>query len=401
MGRVNKKKMAELAEAAENDEQDKKSNASVAGDEHTEKVSGNRSEDEDLEKDPISNAGENNKTTNSNDAADEGDDEDDEMHDALSSVNDDDYVAAEVNDSNKNSKKRKAVSKKPAAAANGDDADNASVADSDDMPLNGGKKPRKSGATKAAKKAGGSKAASKKTLTKAAKKATAKKAAESEQDDADAASENEAADDGSEEEEYEVQDIIEEKVERGVTYYLIRWKGYTKDDDTWEPADTLSCPDIIEKFKKKKSSGKSKSNGSKPPKKSKGKGTKSPGDGGSKSKKNKKKVDPNAEWEVEKIINYAEEKGERIFRIRWKGFKATDDTWEPESNLNCKDIIEKFMERMNQNANLTFKELREEPKKTKRLVNETAPRTDLHNAVGRKSKRAGTKKRIYYGDSDD
>lgn len=99
------------------------------------------------------------------------------------------------------------------------------------------------------------------------------------------------------------------------------------------------------------------------------------------------------EWEVDKIIDYAEEKKGRVFRIRWKGFGPKHDTWEPEENLNCKDIIDKFMKRMKADENVSFKELREEPKKTKRLVNETAPRTNLHNPIGRKSKRGGNKQR--------
>lgn len=57
-------------------------------------------------------------------------------------------------------------------------------------------------------------------------------------------------DDG-EEEEYEVKDIVGHKIERGVSYFQIRWKGYTKADDTWEAEDTLNCPEIIEKYKKK------------------------------------------------------------------------------------------------------------------------------------------------------
>ena len=35
--------------------------------------------------------------------------------------------------------------------------------------------------------------------------------------------------------------------------------------------------------------------------------------------------------------------GSREFLIHWKGFSHKDDTWEPEKNLNCPDLIEKFM----------------------------------------------------------
>lgn len=49
---------------------------------------------------------------------------------------------------------------------------------------------------------------------------------------------------------FQVEKIVDEKVVNGVRQYLIRWKGYDAKDDTWEPEDTLNCPDLIKKFKK-------------------------------------------------------------------------------------------------------------------------------------------------------
>lgn len=39
--------------------------------------------------------------------------------------------------------------------------------------------------------------------------------------------------------------------------------------------------------------------------------------------------------------------GSRDFLIHWKGFSHKEDSWEPEKNLNCPDLIEKFMEKVN------------------------------------------------------
>ncbi|XP_073833400.1 uncharacterized protein isoform X2 [Musca autumnalis] len=287
--------------------------------------------------------------------------------------NDDDYEA----DSAKKSKKRKTAGAKKAL--------DTTVETDDDDALNGAS-PKKKGR----KAGGGGKAGGAKTPAKG-KAAKAKKAAPPVDEDED---------DG-EEEEYEVKDIVGHKTERGVSYFLIRWKGYTKADDTWEAEDSLNCPEIIEKYKKKQAATTSPKKGAAPASKKggkKGAGAASAAKG-NKNAKQQDEEEVEQEWEVDKIIDYAEEKKGRVFRIRWKGFGPKHDTWEPEANLNCKDIIDKFLKRMKADENVSFKELREEPKKTKRLVNETAPRTNIHNAIGRKSKR-GNKQRVYYGEDD-
>lgn len=51
------------------------------------------------------------------------------------------------------------------------------------------------------------------------------------------------------EEEYEVEEIVDHKVVRGKTSFLIRWKNYDASGDTWEPESSLSCPEIIAAYK--------------------------------------------------------------------------------------------------------------------------------------------------------
>lgn len=38
---------------------------------------------------------------------------------------------------------------------------------------------------------------------------------------------------------YEVEEILNSKLERGKLYYLIKWKGYTDEHNTWEPEDNV------------------------------------------------------------------------------------------------------------------------------------------------------------------
>ena len=51
-------------------------------------------------------------------------------------------------------------------------------------------------------------------------------------------------------EEWEVEKILNKKKMRGVEKYLIRWKGFTAEGDTWERKENLkNAEELIEEFK--------------------------------------------------------------------------------------------------------------------------------------------------------
>lgn len=57
---------------------------------------------------------------------------------------------------------------------------------------------------------------------------------------------------GDDDEEYEVDKIIDSRNKRdGSREFLVHWKRWSSDYDTWEPEEHLSCPDIIAKFLKR------------------------------------------------------------------------------------------------------------------------------------------------------
>lgn len=75
------------------------------------------------------------------------------------------------------------------------------------------------------------------------------------------------------------------------------------------------------------------------------------------------------EFEVEKIIEVHFKKNKkREFLIRWKGFTSADDTWEPEENLNCPELIEKFMQKVEKAKTADARELRTNRPHTKRYT---------------------------------
>lgn len=68
-------------------------------------------------------------------------------------------------------------------------------------------------------------------------------------------------------------------------------------------------------------------------------------------------IDENQDWEVERIldVHYNRKEKTRDFLIRWKGYSFKSDSWEPEENLNCTDLIDSFMNKI---SNISEKELR-------------------------------------------
>ncbi|XP_051167747.1 uncharacterized protein LOC127285663 [Leptopilina boulardi] len=209
-------------------------------------------------------------------------------------------------------------------------------------------------------------------------------------------------DENNEDDEYEVEKVVAQRTIKGRRQFLVRWKGYGEDSDTWEQEKDLNCPQLIEEFlaeagdddkeekpaEKTPKSGKSKQ-GKKSSKKVKKdeetKGTEEEGDDNDNEDK---------EFEVEKIIEVHFKKNKsREFLIRWKGFSSSDDTWEPEENLNCPELIEKFMEKVEKAKKTEARELRTNPTLTKHFT---------LGAHGRRhSRRHGDKQRVTYRGCDE
>jgi Chromo (CHRromatin Organisation MOdifier) domain len=53
-------------------------------------------------------------------------------------------------------------------------------------------------------------------------------------------------------------------------------------------------------------------------------------------------VNPNAEYDVETILDCKYIRGKVKYLIKWIGYSHTENTWEPKGNLNCPEKLEAF-----------------------------------------------------------
>lgn len=184
---------------------------------------------------------------------------------------------------------------------------------------------------------------------------------------------NESGSDGEDEEEYSVEEVLDRREKNGKVEYFLKWKGYSHDDNTWEPEENLDCPDLIETFESKR---RKKEEDKKAGRKSRGKDEekKKPVEDDDTPLAKKKKVDkgdkedrkkdderkikkkslagddkPQAQGfdrglEPEKIIGATDSSGQLMFLMKWKGTDEADLVPAKQANGTCPQIVIKFYE---------------------------------------------------------
>ena len=146
---------------------------------------------------------------------------------------------------------------------------------------------------------------------------------------------------------WEVEMIKGMKEKAGETFFLVKWEGYTK--CTWEPEENLGgCEDLIENFEIEERTRKIEAR---------------------ELEEKRKQEEADGHYEVARIleVKFSKVGGKREFLVRWKGWGPEGDTWEPEENLDCEELIEKFMDKHERIMAVSEKNLREDRKVVERL----------------------------------
>ncbi|XP_059051489.1 chromobox protein homolog 1-like isoform X2 [Achroia grisella] len=150
------------------------------------------------------------------------------------------------------------------------------------------------------------------------------------------------------EEEFSVEKVLDRRVRNGKVEYYLKWKGYSDEDNTWEPEENLDCPDLIQTFeearKKKEAEGKV-TKIEKDPKKRKSSAATPDLKGAKKSKSDDKKASGfDRGLEPEKIIGATDSSGELMFLMKWQGTDEADLVPAKQANVRCPQVVIQFYE---------------------------------------------------------
>ncbi|KAM4033436.1 chromobox protein homolog 1 [Anomaloglossus baeobatrachus] len=147
-----------------------------------------------------------------------------------------------------------------------------------------------------------------------------------------------------EEEEYVVEKVLDRRVVKGKVEYLLKWKGFSDDDNTWEPEENLDCPDLIAEFLQSQKSTHDSSDG----KRKADSDTELVGEEVNKPKKKKDEVEKPRGFArglpPERIIGATDSSGELMFLMKWNGSDEADLVPAKEANLKCPQVVISFYE---------------------------------------------------------
>ncbi|XP_048871200.1 chromobox protein homolog 1-like isoform X2 [Brienomyrus brachyistius] len=149
-----------------------------------------------------------------------------------------------------------------------------------------------------------------------------------------------------EEEEYVVEKVLDRRVMKGKVEYLLKWKGFSDEDNTWEPEDNLDCPDLIAEFLQSQKAAHEAGGKRKVESEPDGAGA-----GAAEESRPKKRKDEPEKLrgfarglEPERIIGATDSSGELMFLMKWKNSDEADLVPAKEANVKCPQVVISFYE---------------------------------------------------------
>uniref|UniRef100_A0A1B0BC28 Chromo domain-containing protein n=1 Tax=Glossina palpalis gambiensis TaxID=67801 RepID=A0A1B0BC28_9MUSC len=141
--------------------------------------------------------------------------------------------------------------------------------------------------------------------------------------------------------EFSVERIEDKRKRNGKTEYFLKWKGYPRSDNTWEPIENLNCPDLIAAFedslKNKKETEKIPSSAPSIESKVKRKAVED-------ERNSRKTAGFDRGLEPLTILGATDSSGELMFLMKWSGSDEVDLVPAKEANTMCPQIVIKFYE---------------------------------------------------------
>ncbi|KAK4878063.1 hypothetical protein RN001_010569 [Aquatica leii] len=140
--------------------------------------------------------------------------------------------------------------------------------------------------------------------------------------------------------EYTVEKIIDKQVNpvTGVTEYLLKWKGYSDKDNTWEPEHYLDCPNLVAEFeanRKRKNEFYHR----------KRKYTATITSDAYKHDGKKRVIGFARGFQPEQILAATNSSGQLLFLMKWANTNKVDLVPAVEANIRCPQIVIDFYER--------------------------------------------------------
>lgn len=142
-------------------------------------------------------------------------------------------------------------------------------------------------------------------------------------------------------EEYLVEKIEKKRIVNGFTQYFLKWKGYPRSENTWEPVEHLYCYELIAEFEESQ------------------KRLRRTRHSAITNEENKEETGFDRGLEPEKILGATDTSGKLMFLISWKNSKRSELVPAKVANVKCPQLVIKFYE-----ERLTWIDFRK-PKPTK------------------------------------